>query len=83
MREFYTRIKYTNDGEVPRANARHYCNFVGGNDEKWLVKRLTATLIGHRLFAPFLFALNTRRFALFTRKLHHSIVTLVISEITF
>lgn len=34
-----------------RANVRHYCNFVSGNDEKWLVKQLTATSIGYRLFA--------------------------------
>lgn len=34
-----------------RANMRHYCNFVSGNDEKWLVKQLTAVTIGYRLFA--------------------------------
>lgn len=52
MRIAYTRI-YTNDGEISRmrANVHHYCNFVNGNDEKWLVKRLTAALIGHRSFA--------------------------------
>lgn len=60
------------------ANVRHYCNLA----ETTRSGLLCLTLISHRLFARFLFASNTRRFALFTRKSHHSIVTLVINEIT-
>lgn len=48
-RRIYIYI-YERQRDFSHARQRHYCNFVGGNDEKWLVKRLTASLIGHRSF---------------------------------